>query len=175
MLWISLLLFAKGDQVKGKDFAEKGSFSVVPATSVDGVELELKPLRIPKVCVDSQAPKCVALELTVKNTGSSVVTVDLDRLTTTWWKDGAQHPLYPVTQTWEGADNGYAELVLPPGQSWSGPLTPGNPKMPTTIDVTEAQALHQIFQPGYSFQLSLPVVRDGQESWFSAAYTSVMP
>ena len=42
------------------------------------------------------------------------------------------------------------------------------------IDVTEAVALREVFRPGYTFQLSLPVTVDGKESWTSNTWMTVV-
>ena len=176
-MWIALLsaALAGGDKIKAKDFVERARLTMQDEITTTPVEVTLKPVRIPRDCVDTDAPKCVAIEITLKNTGESVATIDVNKVTTTWWYEGRQHPLWPVTHTWNGVSQGFAEVVLPPGQSWSEPFTPSNRNQPTQLSIEEAIALRELFVPGYTFQLSVPVTTNGEEHWQSATYVVSMP
>ncbi|MCA9489249.1 MAG: hypothetical protein KC621_04985 [Myxococcales bacterium] len=159
------------DGPKAKDLIATGHFEASTPAEAVPVQASLKPVRLVTECTDTDAPMCVALELTLTNTGSGVVTVDLDRLTSTWWREGRQHPLFAVRQAWSGID-GFSEVVLPPGQSWSDALTPNNRNVPTTIEIQDAVALRDLWKPGYAFQLSFPITAGDATTWYSATFTT---
>lgn len=173
LLLLSLSSLA-ADKVSPKDFLKSGTWAVQGAPTPSPVTVTLKPERIAVECVDTDAPGCVAMAVTFTNTSAGVVTVDVDRLVSTWWRGGAQHPLYPVRHTWVSRDDGFADVVLPPGGSWTNPFTPSNRNAPTAIAVEDALALREIFQPGYTFSFTVPVNSDGTESWYSATYVSAI-
>lgn len=172
-MWMVLVGMALAkDGPKAKDLLASGHFEASAPAEVVPVQVALKPVRIMTECTDTDAPMCIALELTLTNTGDGVVTVDLDRLTSTWWYEGRQHPLFPVHQPWSGGLDGFTEVVLPPGQTWSDALTPSNRNQPTTVEIQEAVALRNLWKPGYTFQLSFPVTAGDATTWYSATYTT---
>lgn len=172
-LLLTVAAFA-GDKVSPKQFLESGTWSVQGTPTEAPVTVTLKPERIPVECVDTDTPGCVAISVTFTNTSAGVVTVDLDRIVTTWWRGGAQHPIFPARHTWVSRADGFADVVLPPGASWSNPFTPSNRNVATDIAVEDALALNGIFQPGYTFSFSVPVTADGKESWYSATFVSAV-
>lgn len=171
MLLLVGMALAK-DGPKAKDLVATGHFEPSAPVEAVPVQVALKPVRIMTECTDTDAPMCVALELTLTNTGATVVTVDLDRLVSTWWREGRQHPLFAVHQPWSGGTDGFTEVVLPPGQSWSDALPPSNRNVPTTIEVQDALALRDLWKPGYAFQLSFPVSVGDATIWYSATFTT---
>lgn len=173
MLVLALPLFA-ADKVSPKEFLASGSWTVQGTLPAGPVSVGLKPERIPVECVDTDTPGCVAMSVTFTNTTTGVVTVDLDRIVTTWWRGGAQHPVYAARHTWVSRAEGFADVVLPPGASWSNPFTPSNRNVATDIAVEDALALNAVFQPGYTFSFSVPVTVDGQEVWYTATYVAAV-
>lgn len=173
-MFLLTLAALAGDKVSPKDFLASGTWTVQGTPTAAPVTVTLKPERIMAECTDTDTPGCVAVALTFTNTSAGVVTVDLDRVVTTWWRGGAQHPIYAVRHPWVSRADGYADVVLPPGASWSNPFTPSNRNVATDIAVEDALALNAIFQPGYTFSLSVPVTQDGKEVWYSATYVSAV-